>query len=71
MEPLLKLPDILGNDFAILMDHVEDEIGEMVLERMESILTQHKIPFLRKMFLAPGRMVCMLASTNWKYIEEY
>ncbi|MBR3458776.1 MAG: hypothetical protein IKH16_11595 [Selenomonadaceae bacterium] len=71
MELLLVLPDILSNDFAILMDHAEDPCGNAVLKDMASLLETHGVGFLRKDFVESGRKVCLLASKNWKYINEF
>lgn len=71
MDLLTRMPDILEEDFAILMDHTEEAFGNIILEDMESILKKNEIPFLRKDFSEPGRKCSLLASENWKYIMEF
>lgn len=71
MDILMSLPELIKDDFAILMDHVEDDCGEMVFKGMMDILEQKGIRFLRKDFPAKNRLVSALFSESWKYIAEF
>lgn len=71
LDVLSCLPEILEDDFSILMDHVEDDCGKMVFKGMMDILEQKGIHFLRKDFPAKNRLVSALFSESWKYIAEF
>ena len=71
MDILFGLPELLEDDFAILMDHVEDDCGKMVFKSMMDILEQKGISFLRKDFPARSHLVSVIFSESWKYIEEF
>lgn len=68
---LPKLPGILCDDFAVLIDHIEEGSGEMIAGDIENIFLQNGIKYVRKNFLAASRSVCLLASESWKYTEEF
>ena len=71
MDILMRLPELIEDNFAILMDHVEDDCGKMVFKSMMDILEQKGISFLRKDFLAKNHLVSALFSESWKYIAEF
>ena len=71
VDVLSRLPEILDDDFAILMDHVEDDCGKIVFKSMMDILEQKRISFLRKDFPAKNHLVSALFSESWKYIAEF
>lgn len=68
---LSNLPEILYNNFAILMDHVEDACGQKVFQEMMDVLEKNGIGFMRKDFSVKNRLVSMLFSESLKYIDEF
>ena len=71
MDILSALPGILRENFMILMDHVEDECGNMVFFEMMDILKRNGIGFLGKDFPGKNRLVSALVSESWKYMAEF
>lgn len=64
LDLLPHLPHILADDFAILMDHVEDSEGKRVLQDMENILQAHGIVYEKRVFPERKRKVCLLQSVH-------
>ncbi len=71
MEILTGLPDILADDFAILMDHVEDANVMKVFQEIRKNLKSKGIAYICRMFSSPGRRVGLLVSEKMRYVEEY
>ena len=68
---MMKLPDLLDDDFAILMDHIEDEECNKIFTSIRKVLVVKGISYIGKEFSSLGRRVGLLVSENWKYVEEY
>ncbi len=64
LDLLQYLPSIMADDFAILMDHVEESNGRSVLQDMENILQAHGIVYEKKFFPERKRVVCLLQSVS-------
>ena len=71
LDILPRIPGILCDDFAILIDHVETDEGQLLIRDIMKQFTNHKIRFIEKDFLGTDRIVCVLASEGWKYITEF
>ena len=68
---MINLPDLLADDFAILMDHMEDEDGSKIFMSIRKILAVKGISHMAREFSYSGRRVGVIFSENWKYVEEY
>lgn len=71
MDLLTKLLDILCDDFCILMDYVETEVGSMVFSAMQEILGSQGISCRSIRDMCRGQRIGMLVSEGWKYAAEY
>ena len=71
MEPLLKLPDILDDNFCIMMDHVETAAGGKVFLEMKRILDQQGVLCQRMEFASHGHQIGILISDGWRYVEDF
>ena len=71
VELLTGISNMLDDDFAIMMDHIEDDDGAKVFEKIVKSLNEAGRTFVRREFSSPGRCIGLLASEKWKYVEEY
>ncbi len=71
MDLLPRLPGILHKDFAILMDHVEDDCGKMVRQCIVETLKKNGIGIIQKDIRGFPSDACVLASEGWEYVREY
>ncbi|WP_051650245.1 adenylyltransferase/cytidyltransferase family protein [Selenomonas sp. AB3002] len=65
MDLLTRLPELLEEDFVVLMDHIEDRGGKAVFYGMTDILKGKGREFSIEEFLDEDRKVCAIISKGW------
>ncbi len=71
LDIMTKLLELIADDFAILIDHVEDEAVNKVYKRMKEIFEEHGIVYRNAIFSSTDRKVGLFVSESWRYAEEY
>ncbi len=71
LDVLTKLPDILTDDFGILMDHIEEENGLKAFHAIKKILESRKKVYIERALSSAGHQIGLLASEKLRYVEEY
>ena len=65
------ITSVLADDFAILMDHIEDKNVEEVFVKIAKSIEEMGITFVRRDFSSYCHRIGLLVSETWRYVEEY